>query len=209
MKLLRPNQDERKKEILEYLRQYYLDHDRSPSERDISAGTGIPLTTVHRFLSEMKEDGLLTFEGRRSVYTEALDNVRTQMAIPVIGFVACGPGEPEEEELIEYIRVPETFVGRGEFFALIAKGDSMINAGIHSSDYVIIRKQHTANHKEIVVALLDGKSNLKKLIKDGKKSILRSCNRDKKLFPDIIPQEGEELQIQGVAVGVYHRFKAI
>lgn len=207
VKALRERQEDRKKRILSFIQEYYLKHDRSPSERDITAGTGIPLTTVHRFLSEMKETGQLTFEGRRSVYTDSLDYVRPLTSIPVLGYVACGPGQAEEEQFLEFIRMPEKLVGKGDFYALIAKGESMKGAGIHPGDYVIVRKQHTASNKDIVVALLEGKNNLKKLIRNGKDCILRSCNRDKEAYPDIIPETGEELQIQGVAVGVYHQFE--
>lgn len=204
---MREGQEGRKNRILSFIQEYYLEHDRSPSERDITAGTGIPTTSVHRFLSEMKETGQLSFEGRRSVYTETLDRVVPQTSIPVLGYVACGPGQAEEEQFMEFIRMPEKLVGKGDLFALIAKGESMKGAGIHPGDYVIVRKQRTANNKDIVVALLDGKNNLKKLILDEKHCILRSCNRDKEAYPDIIPQTGEELQIQGVAVGVYHQFE--
>lgn len=69
--------------------------------------------------------------------------------MPVIDYVACGPGEVEEEHLIEYIRMPESMVGQGEFFALIAKGYSMVDAGIKKSDYVIVRRQRTADKQEL------------------------------------------------------------
>ena len=62
---------------------------------------------------------------------------------PVLGYVRCGEGEEETEEVIEYIRLPESLVGTGEFFVLIAKGDSMIDAGVNEGDYVVIRKQNT------------------------------------------------------------------
>ena len=47
--------------------------------------------------------------------------------------------------VIEYIRMSVSLIGKGEFFALIAKGESMVDAGIHPGDYVVIRKQNTAD----------------------------------------------------------------
>ena len=76
-----------------------------------------------------------------------------------------------------------------------------------SGDYVIVRRQQTAEHKDIVVALLEGKNNLKIFIKEDGKCILRSRNKKSRNdFPDIVVGEDDELRIQGVAVGVYHKF---
>ena len=127
--------------------------------------------------------------------------------MPVLGYVACGPGEEEKEQFIEYIHMPESLIGKGEFFALIAKGKSMIDAGVYPDDYVIVRRQQTAENGEMVIALLDGKNNLKKLIETDDGYILRSMNKEHpEDYPDIIPEPGEELRIQGIAVGVYHDF---
>ena len=111
-----------------------------------------------------------------------------------------------EEEVLEYIRMPENLVGKGTFFALIAKGDSMIDAGIHEGDYVIVRQTQTAEIGDIVVALYDNLSNLKELGYDREKEqyFLRSRNPDRKKYADIYVTD---LQVQGVAVGVYHKLK--
>lgn len=111
--------------------------------------------------------------------------------------------QEEVEEVIEYVRLPESLVGTGEFFVLIAKGNSMIEAGIHQGDYVVIRKQNTANIGDYVVALYNGLNNLKELAYEDNRYILRSCNSDKDEYPDI---RVDNLQVQGVAVCVMHNF---
>ena len=100
--------------------------------------------------------------------------------------------------------MPESIVGKGEFFALIEKGESMIDAGIYPGDYVIVRQQNTADVDDYVVALYEGKNNLKLLQKEDDKYVLRSCNKDKETYPDIYP---DDLKIQGVAVCVTHKLK--
>ena len=83
--------------------------------------------------------------------------------------------------------------------------DSDGNAvGIFPGDYVFVKRQQTANEGDLVIALFDGKNNLKKLGFDpkNKKYILHSCNPDTKTYPDIIV---DELQIQGVVKGSYHK----
>ena len=195
---------EAKNTIVEYINRYYSDYRVIPSVREIAAGTGISVSTVHRCLTDMKENGELEYRGRRSVSTQRMEMEGKHPAMPVLGYVACGEGQEETEEVIEYIRMPESLVGKGEFFALIAKGESMVDAGIHPGDYVVIRKQNTAEIGDIVVALDEGVNNLKVLGFDKKQKayFLRSCNEDKERYADIYPKE---LQIQGVAVCVTHK----
>lgn len=194
--------NDRKKAILDCIDAFYDVNGRSPTVREISARTDLPITTVHRYLNLMNQTGEMEYTNTvRGAYTPRVKMECEHFAMPVLGFVSCGPGEEEEERVVEYIRMPESLIGRGEFFALIAKGESMIDAGIHPGDYVIIRRQNTAQCGELVVALFNGLNNLKKLVSDGTGYILRSCNPDKESYPDI---PVSDLDIQGVAVGVYH-----
>ena len=190
--------------IVEYINQYYAENMRYPSVRDIVAGTGVPLSSVHRYLKEMNDNGVLQYDGRRSINTTEMRMERPSRYMKVLRYVACGEGQEEDESVTEYIRMRESIVGKGEFFALIAKGESMIDAGIYPGDYVIVRQQNTADVGDYVVALYEGKNNLKLLQKEDDKYILSSCNKDKEMFPDIYP---EDLKIQGVAVCVTHKLK--
>ena len=198
---MRKRDDSKKLAILEYIDEYYSDYGQTPTVRAISKGTGIAVATVHRYLLALKDSGELDYNGRRSITTERIDREAIHHAAPVLGYVACGEGQEEVEEVIEYVRLPESLVGKGEFFVLIAKGESMINAGIRHGDYVVIRKQSTANIGDYVVALYNGLNNLKKLAYEDGKYLLRSCNDDKDSYPDI---HVNNLQVQGVAVCVMH-----
>ena len=198
--------DESKKAVIaSYIDRHFCEHDEIPSVRDIAEGTGIALSTVHRYLLAMQESGELAYNGRRSAQTKELQSVSPSHAVQVLGYVACGPGQEEEQRFLEYIRMPETLVDKGDCFALIAKGESMTGAGIFPGDYVFVKRQQTANEGDLVIALADGKNNLKKLGLDRENGryILRSCNPDKEAYPDIVV---DELQIQGVVKGCYHSF---
>ena len=129
----------RKSVILEYIKKYYDRHGQNPAVHDISVGTGIPNTSVHRYLVSMKESGELDYSGRKSIGTIRMKKEPYHHAMPVLGSVSCGPGDYEEENIIEYIRMPESLVGKGEFFALIAKGHSMVDVGVHEGDHVIVK----------------------------------------------------------------------
>lgn len=196
----------RKQAILDYIDEYFNIRGVIPAVRDISAGTGIATTSVHRYLTAMRDSGELIYDGRRSINTPRMNMERGTASMPVLGYVKCGEGEEEQEEIVEYIRMPEALVGEGDFFALIAKGESMTGVGIYPGDYVIVRRQNTAKPGELVVALYEGLNNLKRLVESDEGFILRSCNPDKEQFPDILPGE---LTIQGVAVGVYHDFSNV
>ena len=190
-----------KSTIVDYINEYYGANKAIPSVRDIAAGTGISISTVHRCLRDMKENGELEYSGRRSVSTRRIEMEGYHHAMAVLGYIACGEGQEETEDVIEYIRMPESLIGKGEFFALIAKGESMVDAGIHPGDYVVIRKQNHAEVGDIIVALDQGMNNLKVLGYNKKREryFLRSCNQDRERYADIYP---DELRIQGVAVCV-------
>ena len=175
--------------------------------RDISAGTGIPVTSVQRYLVALKESGALDYNGRRSIGTLRMKKECEHYSVPVLGMVSCGPGDYEEENIVEYIRVPVSQLRKGEYFALIAKGHSMVNIGVDEGDCVIVRKQNTARVGDIVVALYDGGlNNLKKLCydEDRQKYYLYSCNADQETYAPIYV---DELQVQGVAVRVMHNLE--
>ena len=201
---MRRKDESKKLQLLEFINSYIGKHSASPSVREISSGTGIHPATVHRYLVAMDEAGEIEYDGK-SIDTAATQKMTPVNCMRVLGRVACGPGDEEQEEVLEYIRMPENLVGKGTFFALIAKGDSMVDAGIHEGDYVIVRQTQTAEIGDIVVALYDNLSNLKVLGYDAEKEqyCLRSCNPDKKKYADIYVTG---LQVQGVAVGVYHKF---
>ena len=206
---MRRMNENNKKIILEYVNEYYDRNGRVPSVRDITAGTGIATTTVHSYLCAMRESGQLDYNGRRNIGTARTEKENAHYAMPILGSVTCGPGDYEEENIIEYIRMPETLVGKGEFFALIAKGESMTEAGVYPGDYVIVRKQNTAEIGDIIVALYDGDlNNLKKLCFDTEKEqyYLYSCNKNQKKYAPIYV---DELQVQGVAVCTVHNIGSL
>lgn len=205
---MRTKDNSKKKAIIEYIDSYFDNYNVSPSLRQISEETGISLSTVHRYLQSLNDEGLLTYNGRRKIQTSRMDKEQFSYSMPVLGYVACGEGQEENEEIIEYIRLPESLIGKGEFFVLISKGESMIDAGIYPGDYVVINRRQKPKVGDIVVALYEGKNNLKVLKKtaDGRQYFLESCNSDKKEYPDIYIRD---LEVQGVAVSVIHSLKKV
>ena len=107
--------DESKKPIIaDFINAFYYEHDKVPSVREIVEGTGIPLSTVHRYLVDMQEKGKLSYNGYRSARTKEMSEVSPIHGIAVLGTVACGPGQEEEQRFIETLRMPETLVEKGD-----------------------------------------------------------------------------------------------
>lgn len=120
------------------------------------------------------------------------------ICLPILGKIACGDLSEAVQENDEYFPISETVLGSGEFFVLTANGDSMIDAGIEEGDLIIIRRQSNADNGQIVLAIVENETTLKRLIKnEEKKTIILHPENPK--YKDM---EYKELEIQGVAVKV-------
>ena len=188
-------------QIKEYAETFYIEENRSPSTTEIANAVGVSRGTAYRYIVEMAEKGMIEYDGS-TISTEATRKCKGSGTSATIldCSVSCGPGQLEEQKILEYVRLPETVFGKGEMFLLRANGDSMVDAGIDDGDWVVIRKQNTAEEGDIVVDLSDGLNNLKYFYRNKRKgcAILRSANAEKG-YKDI---ETFDLQIQGVAQNV-------
>ena len=184
--------------IIEFAEQYYLENSSSPSVRVISDKFGIGVSTAYRYLLEMDERGLITYDGKR-ISNDRIEKLNSNSGViraAVVGSIACGIPNLAEENVEEYVSLPRSMFGDGEFFILRANGESMIDAGIETGDLVVIRKQACAEDGQIVVALVEDEATLKRLYRDKGKVRLHPENR---AMDDIIV---DDCIIQGVAVNV-------
>ena len=186
--------------IYKYVNQFCIAHSRTPSTAEISQALHVSKGTIHNYLKEMDERGMLFYQNGE-LRTSVTSQVNTdQVGIPIAGAIPCGTPEEEVENIEEYISMPRAVVGNGDFFILRASGDSMVDAGIDSGDLVVVRRQLEASPGQIVAALVDGGSTLKRLRydEDADRYILCPENR-RKNYPNI---EGHDISIQGVAIRV-------
>jgi repressor LexA len=122
---------------------------------------------------------------------------------PLLGKVAAGkPIEAIED--VNAIEVPPSMVGTGDHFALLVKGDSMIEDGILDGDVVVIRKQSTAENGETVVALINNEATIKKYYKKKDYVELKPAHKGMK---SLIAKKEEDLRIQGKLVGVMRYYR--
>ena len=184
-------------QIEEFIKEYYEKNGISPSMREISQKVGISCATVQRYLSTMRDEGKIKYSGHRSIMSsQSVRDFREILKVPVLGRVSCGLPKYAEENIEEYINLPTSIFGNGNFYILYASGDSMIEAGINDGDMVLIRVQNTADVGDIVVALIDDEVTLKRYYPDPvhKRIRLHPENRSMK---DIIVSD---CIVQGVAV---------
>ncbi len=148
-----------KKEIYAFVNSWLRENGSSPSLRNIADSLNVSRTTVYRYLQEMDRDGAVSYDGN-AIETKEQNRRNTKLsAALLVGSIPCGEAVPEEEYVEDYINIPATLFGTGEFYMLRASGDSMEDAGISDGDLVVIRRQPTAEPGDIVVALVDQDRN--------------------------------------------------
>ena len=197
---MRSKNPEKMKEICTYVSDYYRIKRSSPSVSEIAKGVGIAKTTAYRYLVDMNERGMISYDGH-SIETPQIDKCTSgYFSAPIVGSIHCGDPETEEEHVEEYVTLPESIFGKGEFYILRASGDSMVDAGIEDKDLVVIKKQSTASVGDIVVALDEDNQNTLKTFDriddESGYAILKYENR-RKYRNKVI--RVRELVVQGVA----------
>jgi repressor LexA len=193
----------RQQELFDFLRGYQRREGVMPSTRDIQQHFGFASqTAAMSHLRALERKGVirrLAGKARAVVFPDDMD--RETVDIPIYGMIPAGfaSDNPESNDG-EKITLDMRTMGlkaSSKPFALRVRGDSMIDAHIVEGDYVIL-EQRAPRQRDIVAALLDGESTLKRYIVDQGRPFLRAENPS---YPDLIP--ARELVIQGVMVGLF------
>lgn len=196
---------ERQKQILDFIKRYRSEKGLSPTHREIRDEFGYSsYGTVHKHLKLLREKGFLQRARHQKRGHQLADQDETPglHELPFLGRIAAG--QPIEAVTgNEILPVPEHLLqGRGEHFVLRVKGESMIEEGIHDGDFVIVRQADVAEQGETVVALIDDEATLKRYFSEGRIVRLEPANA----AMESIRVPADELQIQGVVVGLMRKF---
>jgi repressor LexA len=150
--------------ILEFIKSKVREKGYPPSVREIGEAVGLASSsTVHGHLDRLEKKGLIRRDPTKPRAIEILDVdnepapavVPSVRHVPLVGKVTAGAPITATENIEEYIPLPAQMVGDQPVFMLSVRGDSMIEAGIHDGDYVIVRQQQTADNGDIVVAMTE------------------------------------------------------
>jgi repressor LexA len=198
----------RQQEIFDFIGKYSAKYGYPPTVRDIGKAVGLASSsTVHAHLANLEKIGLLRRDPSKPRAIElldravgnAVDSVRSIVrseGLPLVGSVAAGQPVLAEENIEEYISVPEVAGGGDGEYLLRIRGDSMKNAGIIEGDIVVVRPQETAREGEIVVALLGEEATVKRFFRESDHIRLQPENETME------PIRSKEVKVLGRVVGL-------
>lgn len=198
----------RQQAILEFIRNEVRMKGYPPSVREIGEAVGLASSsTVHGHLDRLEKKGFIRRDPTKPRAIELLGHEESENAslfahsfsrVPVVGKVTAGVPITATENIEDYFPLPQHFTADGEIFMLSVVGDSMIEAGIHSGDFVIVRQQQTANNGDIVVAMTeDDEATVKTFYKEKDHIRLQPEN------PSMEPLRLKHVSILGKVVGLF------
>ena len=200
----------RQQEIWNFLTDYVDDHGYPPTVREIGEAVGLASpSTVHAHLANLERAGLIKRDPTKPRALELRRDPRPEPAraadvhrLPLVGDVAAGGPVLAEDNIEEYVAVPEPLARGGEEFLLRVKGDSMIKAGILEGDLVVVRREQTAEDGDIVVALAGDDetaedATVKRSFRDGRRVRLQPEN------DELEPIFADHVEILGKVTGVF------
>jgi len=217
---------EREKRILEYIVAEIKKKGYPPTVREMCSSLGIKSTsTAHKDIANLEKKGYIRKDPAKPRAIEILDpnhdkqytsagvskeshtasayhnNERTDVVdVPLVGRIAAGTPILAEENIEDSFPIPARYVGKGNYFMLMVKGDSMIEAGIFDGDYILVKQQQTANNGEIVVAMVDGfesEATVKTYYRE--KGHIRLQPENENMSPIIV----KDVKILGLVKGVF------
>ncbi len=198
----------RQQEIFDFIRKYSARYGYPPTVRDIGKAVGLASSsTVHAHLANLEKIGLLRRDPAKPRAIELLDRavgnavdsmrsiVRSE-GLPLLGSVAAGQPVLAEENIEEYVPVPQIAGGQDGEYLLRVRGDSMKDIGIIEGDLVVVRPQETAQEGDIVVALLGEEATVKRFFRESDHIRLQPENETME------PIRSKEVKVLGRVVGL-------
>lgn len=192
---------------LNFIREFQRKRGYSPSLSDLAVAFGVrSKNAVAKVVNILVKNGYLEKDpkGRIKIMEleEAVGNLMSSLSLPLFGPISAGFAAAAEEQAEELVTLDHYLVrDKNATFLLRVRGDSMINAGIHEGDLVIVERGKEPRVGEIVVGVLDGEFTLKRLKRDKGKYYLQAEND---AYPDLFALD--ELKVAGVVKGVIRRY---
>lgn len=199
----------RQKEILDFIEVNIEKYGYAPTLTEIAQHLGLSsLATVHEHLAVLEKKGLIrryrgAVRGIELLDVEKEDREEGEtIELPLLGFIACGaPIEPYTDPNATLMVSSALIKSNDKSFVLQAKGDSMIDDGILSGDYVVVKEQREAKNGDIVVAVLrNGFATLKRYYREVDRIRLQPANST------MSPMYVTDVEIKGKVVAVIRQF---
>jgi len=200
----------RQQAILQFIKNEVRDKGYPPSVREIGEAVGLASSsTVHGHLDRLEKKGLIRRDPTKPRAIEILggDESLSMFAhsiakVPIVGKVTAGEPITATENIEDYFPLPSHLVNDQPVFMLTVSGDSMIEAGIHNGDFVVVRQQQTANNGDIVVAMTEeNEATVKTFYKEKDHIRLQPEN------PALKPLLLKHVTILGKVIGLFRNFR--
>jgi repressor LexA len=203
----------RQREIFDFVSEYVRERGYPPTVREIGEAVGLASpSTVHAHLANLERAGLLKRDPTKPRALELVgrdkgDGSRPESSVrslPLVGEIAAGGPLLAEDDVQEFLEVPELLAAGGADFLLRVKGESMIQAGILDGDYVVVRKQQDARNGDVVVALAGDdesadEATVKRFFREDGRIRLQPEN------DTLDPIYAAHVQIVGKVIGVFRQ----
>ena len=194
------NISKKQQEIYNFIISFTSEKGYPPSVREICAAVNLKSpSSAHSHIKVLRESGYILKEDNKTRALTPAGGPRMQSRIAIVGRVAAGQPVLAVENVEGYLSfdVPGAYQ---EYFALRVSGSSMINAGIHDGDFVIVREQPSASSGEIVVAMLEDEATVKRLmIKDSQVWLVPEND-------NYSPIDGTGCSIVGIVTALYRKY---
>lgn len=195
---------DRQKEVLGFIQAEQREKGITPSTREIQQHFGFASqTSVMQYIAALERKGFLDRHARKArALITPMQKVRIT-DIPIYGEIPAGMSVLTEQTAEGHVSLDTANVNaspNGRTFALRVRGDSMINAHIVDGDIVILEERDDVQNGDVVAALIDGETTLKRYVVERGRPYLKAENP---MFPDLIP--ARELRIQGVMVSLVRK----
>ena len=187
---------QRQKEVVDFIAAYIEDHHYPPTIREIARNFEISVKGAYDHIKALEKKGAIKSGPSKSRALELLtqpaqDPADEIIEVPIIGSVAAGLPLFAEENYDGVLKIPSSNLSRGEHFALVVKGDSMIDAGILDGDTAVFAKKQTAIDGDIVVARINEEAvTLKRFFKEKNRIRLQAENPN---YPPLYTQNARIL----------------
>lgn len=192
----------KQKEVLDFITEYVRENGYSPTQKEIQENFGFKsLGSVQDYIRYLTNGGYLSNDSHSVRGLMPATVQQNSEEIPLLGHIAAGV-PIEAIENTDMISVPTHMLGRGKYYALKVKGESMIEEGILNGDVAIIKHQNQADNGQIVVAVVENETTLKKYFKRSKQIELHPANSTMK--PIIV--KDKECEIRGLLVGLIRTY---
>ena len=196
---------DKQSQIYEFLKNYTENKGYPPSVREICEAVSLKSTsTVHGHLKRLEKKGLIKRDPtkpRALEIVEFLQPKREMINIPIVGNITAGTPILATENIEDTFTLPLDFIKHNnELFMLRVSGNSMINAGINDGDLAIIEKTQHASNGDIVVALIDESSTIKRFFKENDHIRLQPEN------DAMLPMIVDDCKILGKLVGIFRSY---